>query len=174
MLVSGPSGTLFIGETKEGVTGFVIKKFTLEKREAKEFVSGATQVSVSADGNKMLARTGTDWKIMNTASASGSDAKAVKIDLKMLLNRSEEWKQIFEEAWRYERDYFYDPGMHGRDWNAVYEKYAPLIPWVKHRADLNYILDQMNGELSVGHSFVGGEISRRWKGPLPDCSVLTL
>lgn len=156
MLVSGPSGTLFIGETKEGVTGFVIKKFTLEKREAKEFVSGATQVSVSADGNKMLARTGTDWKIMNTASASGSDAKAVKIDLKMLLNRSEEWKQIFEEAWRYERDYFYDPGMHGRDWNAVYEKYAPLIPWVKHRADLNYILDQMNGELSVGHSFVGG------------------
>ncbi len=156
MLVSGPSGTLFIGETKEGVTGFVIKKFTLEKREAKEFVSGATQVSVSADGNKMLARTGTDWKIMNTASASGSDAKAVKIDLKMLLNRSEEWKQIFEEAWRYERDYFYDPGMHGRDWNAVYEKYAPLIPWVRHRADLNYILDQMNGELSVGHSFVGG------------------
>ncbi len=156
MLVSGPSGTVFIGESKEGVPGFVIKKFTLEKREAKDFVSGASQVSVSADGNKMLARTGSDWKIMNTSSASGADAKAVKIDLKMLLNRSEEWKQIFEEAWRYERDYFYDPGMHGRDWNAVYEKYAPLIPFVKHRADLTYILDQMNGELSVGHSFVGG------------------
>jgi len=156
MLVAGPSGTLFLGESKEGAPGFVIKKFTLEKREAKDFISGASQVSVSADGNKMLARTGSDWKIMNTSSASGSDAKAVKIDLKMLLNRSEEWQQIFEEAWRYERDYFYDPGMHGRDWNAVYEKYAPLIPWVRHRSDLTYILDQMNGELSVGHSFVGG------------------
>ena len=74
----------------------------------------------------------------------------------MLLDRSEEWKQIFEEAWRYERDYFYDPGMHGRDWNEVYERYAPLVPFVKHRADLTYILDQMNGELSVGHSFVFG------------------
>ncbi len=156
MLVSGPSGTLFIAESKEGTPGYVIKKFTLEKREAKDFISGASQVSVSADGNKMLARTGSDWKIMNTTSASGADGKTVKIDLKMLLNRSEEWKQIFEEAWRYERDYFYDPGMHGRDWNAVYEKYAPLIPYVKHRADLTYILDQMNGELSVGHSFVGG------------------
>ncbi|NVK53552.1 MAG: PDZ domain-containing protein, partial [Flavobacteriaceae bacterium] len=64
--------------------------------------------------------------------------------------------QIFEEAWRYERDYFYDPGMHGRDWNKVHKRYAPLIPFVKHRADLTYILDQVNGELSVGHSFVGG------------------
>lgn len=156
MLVTGPSGTLFIGESKEGVPGFAIKKFTLEKREAKDFLSGASQVSVSADGNKMLARTGSDWKIINTSSASGSDAKAVKIDLKMLLNRSEEWNQIFEEAWRYERDYFYDPGMHGRNWDEVHEKYAPLIPYVRHRADLTYILDQVNGELSVGHSFVGG------------------
>ena len=156
MILSGPAGTVFIGEQKEGVTGFVIQKFTLEKRETKEFISGASQVSVSADGNKMLARTGSDWKIMNTSSATGADGKPVKLALKMLLDRSEEWKQIFEEAWRYEKDYFYDPGMHGRDWDEVYEKYAPLIPYVKHRADLTYILDQMNGELSVGHSFVFG------------------
>jgi tricorn protease len=156
MILSGPSGTAFIGEQKEGVTGFVIQKFTLEKREAKEFISGASQVSVSADGNKMLARTGSDWKIMNTSSATGADGKPVKLALKMYLDRSEEWKQIFEEAWRYEKDYFYDPAMHGRNWNEVYEKYAPLIPYVKHRTDLTYILDQMNGELSVGHSFVFG------------------
>ena len=79
----------------------------------------------------------------------------------MKLNRYAEWKQIFEEAWRHERDYFYDPGMHGRDWDKVYERYAPLIPFVKHRSDLNYILDMVNGELSVGHSFVGG-------GDMPD------
>lgn len=158
-ILGGPSGTVFIGEQKEGVTGFVIQKFTLDKREAKEFVSGASQASVSADGNKMLARIGSDWKILNTSSATGADGKPVKISVKMLLDRSEEWKQIFEEAWRYEKDYFYDPGMHGRDWNEVYAKYTPLIPYVKHRADLTYILDQMNGELSVGHSFVfGGDL----------------
>jgi tricorn protease len=74
----------------------------------------------------------------------------------MELNRAQEWKQIFEDAWRYERDYFYDPNMHGRDWKEVYERYEPLVPYVKHRSDLTYILDQMNGELSVGHSFVFG------------------
>lgn len=63
---------------------------------------------------------------------------------------------MFDEAWRYERDYFYDPAMHGRDWDVVYEKYAPLVPFIKHRDDLTYVLDQVNGELSVGHSFVFG------------------
>ena len=154
--ISGQAGTVFIGEQKEGVNGLVIQKYTLEKQESKEFVSGAGQVSVSSDGSKMLARIGNDWKIMNTASASGSDAKPVKVALKMKLDRLAEWKQIFEEAWRYERDYFYDPALHGRNWDEVYNKYAPLIPFVRHRADLNYVLDQMNGELSVGHSFVGG------------------
>ncbi|MCK5135024.1 MAG: PDZ domain-containing protein [Bacteroidales bacterium] len=68
----------------------------------------------------------------------------------------EEWQQMFEEAWRYERDYFYDPDLHGRDWDVVYDRYAPLVPYIKHRTDLTYILDQVNGELSVGHSFVFG------------------
>jgi len=156
LIIGGPAGTPFIGEQKEGVSGLVIQKYTLEKREGKEFVSGASQVSVSSDGNKMLAMIAGDWKIMNTSSATGSDGKSVKITLKKQLDRSAEWKQIFEEAWRYERDYFYDPGMHGRNWNEVYEKYSPLIPYIKHRTDLTYILDQMNGELSVGHSFVFG------------------
>jgi len=156
LIIGGPAGTLFIGEQKEGVNGFVLQKFTLEKREAKEFVSGASQISVSNDGNKLLARIGSDWKIMNTASPTGSDGKTVTIALKMLLDRSAEWKQIFEEAWRYERDYFYDPNIHGRNWDEVYEKYSPLIPYIKHRTDLTYILDQVGGELSVGHSFVFG------------------
>jgi tricorn protease len=155
-IVTGPAGTLFIGEQKPNVNGLVFHKFTLEKREAKEFISGASQVSISADGKKMLAKISNDWKIMNTSSATGSDGTSVKISLKIQLNRSDEWKQIFDEAWRYERDYFYDPDMHGRNWNEVYEKYAPLILFVRHRTDLTYILDQLNGELSVGHSFVFG------------------
>jgi tricorn protease len=155
-IIGGPSATVFIGEYKQDVRGLVLQKFTFEKREAKEFASGVSQVSVSADGKKLLARVNNSWKIMNTGSPTGSDGITVNISIKKLVNRSEEWKQIFDEAWRYERDYFYDPGMHGRDWNKVYEEYVQLIPWVKHRADLLYILDQVNGELSVGHSFVFG------------------
>jgi tricorn protease len=156
MIISGPAGTLFVGERKKDSPGLTIHKFTLEKREAKEFVTGASQVSVSGDGNKMLAKINNDWKVMNTSSPNGNEGTVVKVSLRILLNRSEEWKQIFEEAWRYERDYFYDPGLHGRDWNEVYQKYAPLIPFIKHRCDLTYILDQLGGELSVGHSFVFG------------------
>ena len=65
-----------------------------------------------------------------------------------------------------ERDFFYDPGLHGADWNAVYARYAPLVPYVRHRADLTYILDQVGGELSVTASWEAA-ISRRWIPPAP-------
>jgi tricorn protease len=78
------------------------------------------------------------------------------VSLRTHLDRQAEWRQMFDEAWRYERDFFYDPGMHGNDWDAVRERYRPLVSWVRHRDDLTYVFDQVNGELSVGHSFVGG------------------
>jgi tricorn protease len=156
VLLAGPEGVVFIGERKADQPGLKLHKFSMKEREAKPFADGVGSLSISADGKKLLARAGGAWKIMDTNGASGNDAKPIKVDLQVKLDRSQEWKQIFEEAWRYERDYFYDPALHGRDWQVVYDRYAPLIPFVKHRADLNYILDQMNGELSVGHSFVGG------------------
>jgi hypothetical protein len=111
---------------------------------------------VSADGKKMLVQKGSSWQVVNTSGASGKGGKNFSINIKMKLNRLEEWNQMFEEAWRYERDYFYDPEMHGRDWDVVHDRYAPLVPFIRHRTDLNYVLDQVNGELSVGHSFVFG------------------
>ena len=155
-MVSGPKGSIFIIERIPNSRGLTIQKYKLEDNEAKEFVSGASQISVSANGKKMLAQVNGSWKVMDTGGANGKDGKSLKVDLQMNLNKSSEWTQMFEEAWRYERDYFYDPNMHGRDWNVVYERYAPLVPYIKHRADLTYILDQVNGELSVGHSFVFG------------------
>ena len=88
----------------------------------------------------MLASVMGVWKVINTGGPNGNDGKNLKTDLRMQLDRGEEWKQMFEEAWRYERDYFYDPNMHGRNWNDVYQRYAPLVPYIKHRADLTYIL----------------------------------
>ncbi len=156
MTLTGPEGTVFVAESVPNQPGLTLQKFTLKDRETKEFVSGASRLSVSGDGKKMLGRFGQSWKVMDTSGPSGKEGKSLNVDLKMKLDRSLEWKQIFEEAWRYERDYFYAPNMHGRDWDKVYERYSPLVPFIKHRADLTYVLDQVNGELSVGHSFVGG------------------
>lgn len=154
-IVAGPSGTAFVLEYMANRPP-VLHKFSLEAKEAKEFLTGVNRLVISEDGKKMLASVMGTWKMINTGGPNGNDGKTVKTELRMQVDRSQEWKQIFEEAWRYERDYFYDPKLHGRNWNEVYQRYAPLIPFVKHRDDLNYILDQMNGELSVGHSFVSG------------------
>ncbi len=155
MILPGPAGSVFIAESASNSPGMVLHKFSLKEREAKEFIQGAGQVSVSADGSKILARVNGSWKVMSTSSPEGK-GESPKIDLKVKLDRSAEWMQIFEEAWRYEKDYFYDRNMHGRNWDEVYKRYSPLVPFIRHRADLTYVLDQVNGELSVGHSFVGG------------------
>lgn len=153
-LIAGPKGSVFIGGFND--SGSFMQKYKLKDRKAKPFLSGAGGVSVTSNGKHMLARVRGTWKIINTAGPNGKSGKLVKVNLQMKLDRIAEWEQMFEEAYRYERDYFYDPNIHGRNWKTVYKRYAPLVPFIKHRADLNYILDQVNGELSVGHSFVRG------------------
>ncbi len=155
-VAAGMEGSVFIAESVPNSRGVSLKKFTLKEQKTKDFLSEASSVSVTSNGKHMLARVKGQWKVIETKGASGEKGKSLKVNLQTKLDRSAEWKQMFEEAWRYERDYFYDPNMHGRDWNVVYKRYAPLVPFIKHRADLTYILDQVNGELSVGHSFVFG------------------
>jgi tricorn protease len=154
--IAGPAGSVFVG------TAATLHKFVLEDREAEEFVKDVSRASVSADGKKLLYRSGENWYVVGTESPPDGEVEALDISLQMRLDRRAEWRQIFDEAWRYERDFFYDPEMHGRDWEVVRERYAPLVPFVRHRTDLSYILDQVNGELSVGHSFVfGGDFPER-------------
>jgi tricorn protease len=76
--------------------------------------------------------------------------------LEVQLDRRAEWKQMFHESWRQLRDFFYDPGLHGVDWDAVRKKYEPLVEHVAHRADLTYVIGEMIGELNAGHAYVGG------------------
>src|SRR5947207_13541258 len=76
--------------------------------------------------------------------------------LQVHLDRHAEWRQIFNECWPQMRDFFYDPNMHGVDWKAVRAKYEPLVAHVNHRADLTYVISEMIGELSAGHTYVGG------------------
>lgn len=159
-LIAGPAGSFFVLEFLSG-GDTQLHKFNMEKREAKEFVEGARQVTVSDDGNNLLLRQGRNWRVVGAKAPPKPGDGQLGLDLQAKVDRGAEWQQMFDEAWRYQRDFFYDPGLHGRDWEAVRRRYEPLLPHVRHRADLNYVLDMMNGELSVGHSFVFG-------GDLPD------
>ena len=167
MTAAGPEGTVFIGEQDAEGRALTLHKLSLEKREAENFASEVSRVSVSSDGNKLLYRAGETWHVVDTKGPSEPGKGALKVSLRMRLDRAAEWRQIFDESWRYQRDFFYDPNMHGRDWEEVRARYAPLVPHIRHRADLNYIMDLVNGELSVGHSFVFG-------GDMPDVDESTV
>jgi len=156
MALAGPKGTVFIGEGVENEPGMTLHKFSMEEREAEVFARGVSSVSISRDGEKMLYRSNGRWSVVGTARPPEPGSGGLQVNLRMQLDRMDEWRQIFDEAWHYERDFFYDPGLHGADWNAVRRRYRPLVAFIRHRADLTYLLDQVNGELSVGHSFVGG------------------
>lgn len=154
-MLAGPKGNVLI------VSGPTISKYTVADKKLEEMVKGGSQFAVSANGEKLLFRSGPAWRVVSTTKVPGPTEGMVTMNLRMQLNRIEEWTQIFNEAWRYQRDYFYDRNMHGRDWQEVLKLYSPLVPYIRHRSDLNYILDQMGGETSVGHSFVFG-------GDMPD------
>ena len=154
--LAGPEGTVFIGESAEDAPGLVLHRFSIEKREAEKFAEGVSSVSISHDAEKMLYRSRGQWFVVGTGNPPAPGDGSLRVDLQMRLDRREEWRQIFDEAWRYEKDFFYDPDLHGADWDEVRDRYRPLVEHVRHRDDLTYLLDQMNGELAVGHSFVGG------------------
>ncbi|OYQ36690.1 hypothetical protein CHU95_03765 [Niveispirillum lacus] len=90
---------------------------------------------------------------------AGLAGDAQRLDLERIVMRvdpPQEWAAIFNEAWRLYRDYFYDPGMHGHDWQAARERYRALLPALGNRADLNYLISHMIGDLNVSHAFVDG------------------
>ncbi len=155
-ITAGPAGSFFASERVENAPGVTVSKFTLADAKTDVFVRGVTAFSVSADGKKALTRAGQVWSVIGTDKAPEAGKGVVAVKLSMLVDRSAEFKQMFDEAWAYEKDFFYDPAMHGNDWNAVRTRYRPLVEHVRHRSDLNYVLDLVNGELSVGHSFVFG------------------
>ncbi|MBI4879923.1 MAG: PDZ domain-containing protein [Planctomycetes bacterium] len=109
---------------------------------------------MSGDGQWLLTSEGGGWSIRN---ASGQDAKGLNIGgVTVRVEPAEEWPQILREAWRIERDYFYDPNMHHVDWPAIWRRWSAFLPHVKHRADLNVLVSEMIGELCCGHEYCGG------------------
>lgn len=141
----------------QNAPGFTLNYFDLKKRESKLVLAGAQGGAISADGKKLLYRQGPNWFIVNAApGVKPGDGKLNLNDLEMLVDYKAEWKQIYYEAWRQFRDFFYDRGMHGVDWEAMKKRYEVLLPYVAHRDDLNYVIGELIGELNAGHTYRSG------------------
>ena len=148
------------GEGPGGLMGVAIGH---ENNDAKTVVPGIRGYEMSGDGKKLLVRKGDNLYVIDAAPASADLAKK-DVDLSnwmLSVIPREEWRQMFVEAWRLERDYFYDRGMHGVDWAAVRKKYEPLVDRVSSRAELSDLIAQMVSELSALHIFVRGGDTRR-------------
>ena len=114
----------------------------------------AMPMSVTPDLKKMLARgEGGKYYVVGF----GAPAKGTPVptdDMDMVIDYEAEWQQIFDESWRITRDGFYVENMHGVDWNHIREKYGQMVPYVKHRDDLTYLIGEMIAELNIGHAYI--------------------
>jgi len=135
--------------------------FDIEKNKEENVADGA-RMSVEPGSKKALFQRGRQVFIVDIPSAKATLDKPVNMsDMKITTDYPKEWAQIFDEAWRAFRDGFYVENMHGVDWPAMKEKYAVLLPHVKNRLDLNYVIGEMIGELNCGHAYIStGEMER--------------
>jgi tricorn protease len=188
-LRSGSAGTVFFSETMPatgtggGGGGNTLHRFTLRDRRAVVFASGVADFELSADGRKILIRAGGGGggraggaggapagPTMSIVDANMAPPQAgagrINASLRAWIDPKLEFAQIFNEGWRNQRDYLYVPNAHGSDWPRMKTMYGALLPYVNHRADLNYLVDQMGAEIAIGHSYVRG-------GDLPEVPANT-
>jgi tricorn protease len=163
-LAPGAAGSFFYTEPETpGAAGgsFKLNRYQLKERSAATFLDGIRSYNLSADKKKLLYSAGVGagarWGIVSTEHAAKvGDGPLNVAQMEMWVDPSTEWAEIFRESWRTQRDFFYDAKMHGADWQSVLSKYSALLPYVRHREDLSYLIAQTGGELVVGHSYLTG------------------
>jgi len=136
-----------------------IHAFDLKERKDKTLIEGPTRWALSFDGTKLLYQDKETYGIIDAKPDSPKKSGEGALNLSGLraeIDPPAEWKEIFNEVWRQERDYFFEPSMNGVDWEAARKKYEPLVPYAANRYDLTYILGELIGELSNSHTYVGG------------------
>ncbi len=177
-LQAGKTGNLFAIEaptivpgTQTGPPELTVHRFDLKTRKSDIAIGGVRGFEISHNGEKMLYRQGDRWVIaavkpMATASDGGphtppppnqvGDGTLHVEGIQVRVDPRAEWKQMYHEVWRIERDFFYDPNYHGLNLDAAEKKYEPYLESIGSRGDLNYLFQEMLGELTIGHLFVGG------------------
>ncbi len=130
-------------------------KFDMKDRKESTIMESISSYFLAADGKKFIYRKGNDYGIADVKpNQKAGEGKLDLSNMEMKIIPSIEWKQIYTDAWRIMRDWFYDPGMHGVDWKQMLDKYQVLVPHIAHRADLDYLLGELIGELNAGHTYV--------------------
>jgi tricorn protease len=151
----GAAGHVYYLRTTDGATS--LNRYDLSARKNETLLPSVADYIVSADAKKLLYRSGTNWSIVPTTRAIQPSEGRIPVDtIEVRIDPVQEWKQIFDEAWRINRDYFYAPNMHGIDWAKQKAKYAAFLPHAATRDDVNRVLQWMSSELAVGHHRVGG------------------
>ena len=130
--------------------------YDFEEREVKTIMSGVYGYEVTAKGDKLLVMQNGKIAVIGIGENKKIDKAVPTKDMVMDLVPMEEWQQIFNDAWRLSRDYFYDPGMHGVDWNLMKERYGSLISQASSRETVNLIVGDLIAELNASHTYTGG------------------
>lgn len=130
--------------------------FDLKERKEETILDGVGQVGLTADGKSLVVSSGGKYGIIKAASGQKIKDPIPTDGLVMNLVPKEEWRQIFNDAWRRHRDFFYDPNMHGLDWDQMRTRYGALIEDARTREDVNNIISNLVSELSAGHTYTSG------------------
>ncbi len=155
-LAKGPKNIVFLAEAIPNEQGLKVHKYDIEKMEAEEYATGVAQMVVSSDRKNILLNQNSSW-VLSAIEAKPDLAKdKLSINMKVKVDPAEEYQQIFKEGWRFMRDFLYVDNVHGAPWDTIYKWYSPWIKHARHRTDLNYVVDILSGEVSIGHSFVYG------------------
>jgi tricorn protease len=166
-------GAPFYGRDSYPETSLVL--FTKKDRKESTLLENVSGFDVSADGKKILVRQERTFKLYDLKPEGKSSGKGVATD-GLMVDRvpQQEWVEMFNEVARRYRDFFYVQNMHGYDWDALRAQYRPLVDYVAHRSDLNYVLGEMVAELSVSHAYIAGgdyEIPKRPQVALPGARI---
>lgn len=155
--VSGKVVYLRFPNNGSGESSSGIKIYDVKEQEEKTVISGVRGYEISADGKKMLVIKGRSAAgIVNVAPDQKLEDMIPLAQMSMTVDPREEWEQIFTDAWRFERDFFYDQGMHGVNWSALRGQYGDLIQYAITRDDVNFIIGELIGELNASHTYKGG------------------
>jgi tricorn protease len=157
-LAPAPEGFVFYMESIPN-EGTMLHKYDLKKRKSEVFFPKVSQAVVSKDRKSLLYQSNGTWGIVETSGTgkkSGDGALKAIATMKVKVNPMDEWQQIYREGWRYQRDFLYVDNVHGAPWDDIYTWYKPWVDHVRHRSDMNYIIDIIGGEVAVGHSYTRG------------------
>ncbi|MGC9329897.1 MAG: PDZ domain-containing protein, partial [Candidatus Hinthialibacter sp.] len=139
-----------------GKTDIKIFDMEAEKKEEKTVLSDMGGYSLSADGKKLAVRKGGQFHIIDAKADQKLEDPISTNDMTVLVDPRAEWRQMFRDGWRIMRDFFYDPNMHGVDWQGMYDHYVQMLDDCASREDLSFVIDEMIAELNVGHAYNRG------------------